>query len=195
MKQTMTYQQHNMDAINIFGFWIYILSDCILFATIFATYAVLYTNIYGGISIKDLTNLPYIFVETIVLLMSSFTCGLAILASYKNNTKQLLIGLLITFLLGLIFVSMEIIEFINFYLEGHSWQKSAALSAFFTLVGTHGFHVLMGLLWIVVMILQLLKFGLTSFMKKRLAYFGLFWAFLDIVWIFVFTIVYLMGSI
>lgn len=186
---------HQADTTDIFGFWIYILSDCILFAILFATYAVLYTNVYGGPELKELTNLPYILGETLALLVSSFTYGLAILALYKRDFKKVMTWLALTFVLGLSFVGMEINEFINLYREGHTWQGSASLSAFFTLVGTHGLHVSLGLLWMLVLMAQLYVFRMTPMMQKRLTYLGLFWTFLDIVWIFVFTIVYLMGAI
>lgn len=186
---------HHADAIDLFGFWIYIMSDCILFACIFAGFAVLHANDYGGPTIKDITNLPYVFWETMALLASSFTYGLAILAMYRHHKTQILFWLVTTFLFGLTFVVMEVNEFIHLYLEGHSWQVSAALSSFFTLVGTHGLHVSFGLLWMLVLMVQVSIFGIDATMKRRLSYLGLFWAFLDIVWIFVFTIVYLMGSI
>lgn len=196
MTHTITHDtHHDIDTTDIFGFWIYILSDCILFATIFAAYAALHNNLYGGPSLKALTHLPYILLETLALLTSSFTYGLAILALYQEKIKNVIAWLILTFCFGVVFVGMEINEFIHLYLEGHHWQSSAALSAFFTLVGTHGLHVMMGLLFMLVLIVQLLCFGLTPFMKKRLTYLGLFWAFLDIIWIFVFTIVYLMGAI
>jgi cytochrome o ubiquinol oxidase subunit 3 len=184
---------HNTDAIDVFGFWIYIMSDCVLFSALFATYAVLYTNTFGAPGIKQLASLPYVFVETMALLASSFTYGMGILAMYKNSRPWIIFWLGVTFLFGLTFVAMEIYEFIHMYLEGHSWHVSAALSAFYTLVGTHGLHVSMGLLWMLVLIVQLMMYGITPTMRKRLTYLGLFWAFLDIVWIFVFTIVYLMG--
>lgn len=192
---TTAHHHHNTDGTDIFGFWIYIMSDCILFASIFAVFGVLHTNTYGGFSIKDLTNVPYVLNETLALLASSFTYGLAILALYKRNKKQVLTWLIITFLFGLSFVVMEVNEFIHLYLENHSWQSSAALSSFFTLVGTHGFHVSMGLLWMLVLMAQVSINGINPIMTRRLTYLGLFWAFLDIVWIFVFTIVYLMGAI
>lgn len=186
---------HDTDAMDVFGFWLYIMSDCILFAIIFATFAVLHTSIYAGPAIKELVNLPYVLIETMVLLSSSFTYGLAILSLYKNATKKVLFWLAITFLFGASFVGMEVNEFIHLYQEGHGWQTSAALSSFFTLVGTHGCHVFMGLFWMLVLAIQLAMFGITPFMRRRLTYLGLFWAFLDIVWIFVFTIVYLMEAI
>ena len=183
------------DAMDIFGFWIYIMSDCILFASIFAVFAVLHTQTFGGPTIKEITNIPYVFKETLALLASSFTYGMAILALYKSNKKQVLTWLLITFIFGSTFVFMEVREFVHLYMENHSWETSAALSSFFTLVGTHGFHVSMGLLWMLVMMVQVSINGINPIMARRLTYLGLFWAFLDIVWIFVFTVVYLMGSI
>lgn len=186
---------HSSDAMDVFGFWIYIMSDCVLFAALFAAYAVLHNNTYGNLGIKQLASLPYVFVETMALLASSFTYGMGILAMYKDKKAQVIFWLGVTFLFGLAFVSMEIKEFIEFYVAGHGWQSNAAMSAFYTLVGTHGFHVSMGLLWMLVVILQLSLFGITPAMRRRLTYLGLFWAFLDIVWIFVFTVVYLMGVI
>ena len=190
-----TDHHHDADERDVFGFWIYILTDCVLFSCLFATYAVLYKNVYGGLSIKDLTNLPYVFGETLTLLASSFTYGMAIFALYKNKVSKVIFWLGVTFILGLTFVALEANEFINLYLEGHSWQSSGALTAFFSLVGTHGLHVSIGLLCMVVMMVQLATFGITPFMKRRLSYVGIFWAFLDIIWIFVFSIVYLMGAI
>jgi cytochrome o ubiquinol oxidase subunit III len=198
MAHTITHHHehhHDTDSMDVLGFWIYILSDCILFASIFATFAVLRTNVYGGPELKSLMSMPYILVETMVLLASSFTYGLAILSMYKEAKQQVVCWLMITLFLGLLFVGMEVNEFLNLYAEGHSWQASAALSSFFTLVGTHGLHVLIGSFWMLVMIIQVCLMGVTSVIKRRLTYLGLFWAFLDIIWIFVFTIVYLMGAI
>lgn len=198
MQHTLAYDDHHhhdTDNMDIFGFWLYILSDCILFATLFVAYLSLRTNVYGGLGIGQLTNMPYVLAETITLLISSFTYGLAILALYKHEMKKVIGWLFFTFLFGAAFIGMEINEFVHLYLEGHSWQSSAALSAFFTLVGTHGLHVLTGLVWMLVLIVQLSTLGMTSVMKKRLTYLGLFWSFLDIIWIFVFTIVYLMGAV
>lgn len=186
---------HHSDDTDVFGFWIYILSDCILFASLFAVFAVLQNNVYGGPGLKEISNLSYVFVETMVLLASSFTYGLAILSLYQSAKYRVLFYLGLTFLLGATFVGMELNEFINLIAEGHTWQISAALSSFFTLVGTHGLHVSIGLMWMLVLMVQLIKFGVTPVMNRRLTYLGLFWAFLDVIWIFVFTIVYLMGSL
>jgi len=197
MTQTATNidHHHDSDAIDVFGFWVYILTDCILFATLFATYAVLHNNTFGAPGIKQLVSLPYVFGETIFLLASSFTYGLAMLSLYKGWKNRVLTCLAITIVLGASFVAMEINEFVHMVHEGHTWQTSGALSAFFTLVGTHGLHVTIGLIWMIVLSFQLAKFKITPTMNRRLTYLGLFWAFLDIVWIFVFTIVYLMGAV
>jgi cytochrome o ubiquinol oxidase subunit III len=188
-------QEHHAAEIDIFGFWTYILSDCILFASLFAVFAVLHHNTYAGASIKASIQLPYILLETLVLLSSSFTYGLGILALYQQQTKMLLFYLFFTLFLGCLFVGLELNEFVHLYMEGQSWQSSAAFSAFFTLVGTHGLHVSLGIIWMLVLFIQILFFGPNAFMQKRLTYLGLFWAFLDIIWIFVFTIVYLMEAI
>lgn len=179
----------------VFGFWVYIMTDCILFSVLFATYAVLHNSTFGGATSKDIYDLNYALIETLLLLTSSFTAGIVMLKAYKKEKSQTLVWLFITFLLGLVFVVMEVHEFRQLYLEGHSWTKSAFLSSFFTLVGTHGFHVSMGLLWMVVLGFQLFFKGITNHTFRRLTCFSYFWHFLDIVWIFIFTIVYLMGVI
>jgi len=185
----------DMDSIDVFGFWMYILTDCILFATLFATFAVLHKNTFGGPALASLMSLPYVFVETLFLLASSFTYGLAMLSMYKNKHKQVVMWLVVTFICGLGFIGMEINEFVHLFVEGHTPQTNAALSSFFTLVGTHGLHVTIGLIWMALMMFQVLRFKITPMTKRRLTYLGLFWHFLDIVWIFVFTIVYLMGAV
>jgi len=138
--------------------------------------------------------LPYVFAETMALLASSLTYGMGMLAMYKRKLVPVLVWLGLTFALGLGFVGMELNEFINLYHEGHSWESSASLSSFFTLVGTHGLHVSFGLIWMLVLMFQLGFYRMTPVMQRRLTYLGLFWTFLDLVWIFVFTIVYLMGA-
>lgn len=178
----------------VFGFWVYILSDCILFSMIFATYAVLHNNTYGGPSTHQLfTNMPYVLTETFILLTSSFTYGLAMLGAHKGSRSQVLIWMSITFALGLSFICMEVNEFHHLISEGNGPSRSAFLSSFFTLVGTHGLHVTCGLIWMILLTLQILKHGLTAVTTRKLTCLSLFWHFLDIVWIFVFTIVYLMG--
>ncbi len=177
----------------LFGFWIYLMSDCILFAAIFATYAVLSHNYAGGPGGKELFHLPYVLVETMLLLTSSLTYGFAMLALHRGSKQQVLLWLLVTFLLGLGFFGMEINEFGQLIAEGHGPQRSGFLSAFFTLVGTHGAHIFFGLIWMAVMMLQLALGGLTAVTRTRLLCLSLFWHFLDVIWIGVFTIVFLMG--
>ena len=180
-------------AIQAFGFWIYLMTDLVLFAAIFATYAVLGQNYAGGPTGKDLFDLPYAFVETMFLLFSSATCGLVMLAMYKGRKGWVLTGLAVTFLLGLGFIAMEINEFYHMILDGNGPERSAFLSAFFTLVGTHGAHVVFGLIWMAVMMGQVAVKGFTTPVQSRLMRLSMFWHFLDIVWIGLFTFVYLMG--
>ena len=176
-----------------FGFWIYLMTDLVLFAAIFATYAVLARSYAGGPSGKDLFDLHYTFGETMLLLFSSATYGMAVLAMYKDRKNRVLVWLAVTFLLGLGFISMEINEFYHMIQDGNGPQRSGFLSAFFTLVGTHGTHLSVGLIWMAVMVVQVMIKGLTTPVQSRLMRLSMFWHFLDIVWIGVFTIVYLMG--
>jgi cytochrome o ubiquinol oxidase subunit III len=176
-----------------FGFWLYIITDCLIFATLFITYAVLHNNTFGGPSSKEIFDLKSAFAQTMILLLSSVTCGFAMLSAVKKNTFSTIAWLGVTFLLGAAFIAWELTEFTHLVHEGYSWTRSAFLSSFFTLVGTHGTHISFGLLWIVVMILQLLYHKINPDTFRRLVVFSLFWHFLDLVWIFIFTYVYLMG--
>jgi cytochrome o ubiquinol oxidase subunit 3 len=178
----------------ILGFWIYLMTDCVLFGTLFATYAVLHNNTNGGPSAAELFSLPFALAETLILLTSSFTCGLVLLAkrNYQKIHAMALLG--VTLLLGMAFLALELTEFTHLVREGNSWQRSAFLSAFFTLVGTHGLHISFGLLWIIVLIFQLFFNGFTAAVIRRITCFALFWHFLDLIWVFIFTVVYLMGA-
>lgn len=187
-------QHAEADSKTIFGFWVYIMTDCVLFASLFAAYAVLQHNTFGGASGRELFSLPFVLTETLILLTSSYTCGLAVLAARRVNKTQVLTWLAITILLGLSFLGMELNEFHKLAQEGHSWRASGFLSAFFTLVGTHGLHITTGLLWAGVLMQQMWRSGLTRATVRKLTLFSLFWHFLDIVWIFIFSIVYLMGA-
>lgn len=177
----------------VLGFWMYLMTDCILFATLFTTYAVLHHNTFGGPSSRDLFDLSTAFIETMILLFSSVTCGLGMLASIKNSKYRTIFWLAISFILGASFVAFEFNEFHHLIQKGNSWTRSAFLSSFFTLVGTHGLHVSIGLFWMVVVMVQLFVNGVTIDTFRRLVVFSLFWHFLDLVWIFIFTFVYLMG--
>ena len=173
----------------------YLMTDCLLFASLFIAHAVLQDNTFGGPSSKELFSLSTAFIETMVLLVSSVTCGLGILATFKGN-KQALIGwFAVAFLCGATFVGIELNEFLHLVHEGHPWSQSASLTSFFSLVGTHGIHVSIGLLWMLVMIAQVLYMGITTLTFRRLIVFSLFWHFLDLVWVFIFTFVYLLGVI
>lgn len=186
---------HNVLEKTSFGFWVYIMSDCVLFAALFATYAVLHGQTFGGATITQLVDLHYVMIETILLLTSSFTAGLAILFASQNKKWPVLTALLITFLLGTGFVGMEVNEFSHLIMEGNGPSQSAFLSSYFTLVGTHGLHVTLGLIWMLTLMIFMVIRGLSPSNIRKLVSLSLFWHFLDIVWIFIFTIVYLFGTL
>jgi cytochrome o ubiquinol oxidase subunit 3 len=190
----METQSHHTHDLSAFGFWVYLMTDLMLFAALFATYAVLRNNTFGAISMHKLFNPSLVLGETMILLTSSFTCGLAILAAQRKRPYKTLAAMGVTFLLGIAFLFLEISEFSHLLSEGNSFQRSGFLSAFFTLVGTHGLHITLGSVWLVILMIQVFKWGLRPVTLKRLTLFSLFWHFLDIVWIFIFTIVYLMGA-
>jgi len=179
----------------IFGFWLYLMTDCLLFATLFCTFAVLHSQTANGPTSVQIFDLKLVFTETLILLLSSFTSGLALLASLKNKKSQMFLWLGLSFILGAMFVSIELFEFNSLIFEGASFQRSAFLSSYFTLVGTHGLHVSFGLLFLAVLIVQLIVCGITVETFRRLVLFNMFWHFLDLVWIFIFTFVYLMGVV
>jgi cytochrome o ubiquinol oxidase subunit 3 len=175
----------------MFGFWVYLMTDLLMFAVLFAVYAVLHGNTLGGPTGRDIFSLPLALAETLVLLTSSFTCGIGMIAARAGNKKQVLRWFGITFILGLCFLSLEFKEFAEFIHEGHTISTNAFFSSFFALVGTHGAHIISGLLWMAITLVYVAKRGLTSHMVRKLTLLSLFWHFLDIVWIFIFTIVYL----
>ena len=178
-----------------FGFWVYLMTDCVLFASLFATYAVLQANTFGGPSARELFDLRFVLAETLLLLTSSLTCGLAVIFAYRNRLHTAALWLWLTVLLGAGFIAIELYEFSHLVSEGHSWRASGFLSAFFTLVGTHGLHITVGLLWAGVLLFILYRRKLSEHTKRKLLLFSLFWHFLDIVWIFIFSIVYLLGAL
>jgi cytochrome o ubiquinol oxidase subunit III len=185
---------HDAGATKVFGFWIYLMSDCILFATLFATYAVLVNGTAGGPSGRDIVDLNFVLVETFLLLFSSITYGIAMLGMNNGHKSQVNTWLGLTFLFGLGFVAMELYEFHHLIAEGYGPDRSAFLSSFFALVATHGIHVTAGLVWIIIMMIQVAKRGLNETNRTRLMCLSLFWHFLDVVWICVFTVVYLLGA-
>ena len=176
-----------------YGFWIFLLSDIIMFAALFASYAVLVNSIAGGPAGARLFNQGTVAIETVCLLFSSYTCGLMSLAIISRNRLGMYLGAVITFALGAAFLTLELHEFAGMIARGATPQRSAFLSAFFTLVGCHGLHVTLGLIWLVVMMVQVAVMGFVASVQHRLLCFSLFWHALDIVWVGVFTVVYLMG--
>ena len=178
-----------------FGFWIYLMSDCVLFAGLFATYAVLHTQTFGAADISRIVNMPYVLVETLILLTSSFTVGLALLAANAHKKNLTLAALGATLLLGLAFLGMELHEFVQLVAQGSGPSHSAFLSSFFVLLGTHGLHVALGSLWMLVIMAHVFIKGLSEGTTRKLTCLALFWHFLDIIWIFIFTFVYLFGGL
>lgn len=180
---------------SLFGVWVYIMSDCLLFASLFAAYAVLRPATAGGPSGAELFSMPFVLIESLFLLLSSFTFGIASYFSHtKGKSNAVLCWLFITFVFGVLFLSMEVFEFTKLIGEGNGPGRSAFLSAFFTLLGVHGIHVLVGLIWMVVLFVQIKK-DAASLVLRRLSSLGIFWHFLDIIWILIFTIVYLMSAL
>ncbi len=174
-----------------YGFWLFLLSDIVMFAAFFAAYAVLHRHTAGGATGPELFDRGHVLIETICLLLSSFTCGMLTLAVERANRLWAFVAGAATFALGLAFVGLEFSEFASMLGEGAGPGRSAFLSAFFALVGLHGAHVTLGLCWLIVMFLQIATLGFTPLVVNRLFCFSLFWHALDIVWIGVFTIVYL----
>ena len=190
MEQTHT--QRTEDAIQL-GFWLYLMTDFVLFASLFAVYAVLHNNTFGGPSGHDIFSAPFVLLETLILLASSFTCGLALIAGHEGNKKGVTALLGATAALGALFVGLEINEFAKLALEGSGWWRSGFLSSYFTLVGTHGLHVSIGILWMCSLMVMIGKRGLSRSNLRKFAMLAIFWHFLDLIWIFIFTIVYMMG--
>lgn len=184
---------HDSGGDTVFGFWIYIMSDCLLFATLFATYAVLSQSFATGPTPEHLFDLKFVAMETTLLLFSSFTFGMAMLSAYRRHMKGLYAWLTVTWLLGAGFLAMELYEFYHFAHEGAGPTASAFWSAFTALVGTHGLHVFAGMVWMIVLFVHFKRDGLTEENQVRLACLSLFWHFLDIIWICVFSFVYIMG--
>ena len=175
------------------GFWLYLMSDCLIFACLFATYGVLGRNYAGGAGGAELFDLSLVAINTALLLLSSITFGFAMLAKQKGAVRGTMAWLVVTALFGLGFIGIELYEFHHLIHVGAGPQSSAAMSAFFALVGTHGLHVSFGLIWLVVLLLQIKKHGLSHENKRRLMCLSMFWHFLDVVWIGVFSFVYLIG--
>jgi len=188
-------EEHHAENGTLLGFWLYLMSDCLVFACLFAAYGVLGRSYAAGPTGADLFDLPLVAVNTSLLLLSSITYGFAVLEMQRKKTGPVLAWLAVTGLLGAGFIGLELFEFVHLIHEGAGPQRSAFLSSFFTLVGTHGLHVSFGIVWLIVLIVQVAQKGLITENRRRLMCLSMFWHFLDVVWIGVFTFVYLMGSL
>ncbi|NTJ41158.1 cytochrome o ubiquinol oxidase subunit III [Agrobacterium larrymoorei] len=186
-------EDHHPENGTSLGFWLYLMSDCLIFATLFATYAVVGRSYAAGPSGADLFDLKLVAINTGFLLFSSITYGFAMLEAQKKKVNSTLIWLAITGLFGLAFLGLELYEFHHLIEEGAGPQRSAFLSAFFALVGTHGLHVTFGVIWLVTLMVQVKKYGLHAANMRRLTCLSMFWHFLDVIWIGVFSFVYLVG--
>jgi cytochrome o ubiquinol oxidase subunit 3 len=186
---------HPEGSSTMLGFWIYLMSDCLIFAMLFATYGVLGASYAGGPGPRELFDLPLVALNTTMLLFSSITYGFAMLAMTDGKVRGTQVWLAVTGLFGLAFLGIEMYEFAHLIHEGAGPQRSAFLSSFFTLVGTHGLHVTFGLIWLVTLMVQVKMKGLIPANRRRLMCLSLFWHFLDVIWIGVFTFVYLMGML
>jgi len=181
--------------LNILGFWIFLATDLILFSCLFATYIILSHHTDGGPTGKQLFEVKGFMIETVALLASSFTGSLSIFAMRNNNKSRTVGWMIVTLLLGIVFVGYEISEFVHYASIGATMQRSAFLSGFFTLVGTHGCHVTLGIFWMFSILTQVIRFGITPATARKAFIVGIYWHFLDIVWIFIFTVVYMTGVI
>ncbi|MCT6841739.1 MAG: cytochrome o ubiquinol oxidase subunit III [Commensalibacter sp.] len=191
--QNVHEHEHEHENHSFFGFWMYLMSDCIVFGCLFTSYAVLRNQFAGGPTSKEMFELGRVAIETALLLTSSLTFGFAMIQARRNSNNGTLLWMVVSAILGLGFLVLEVQEFIAFVQHGASPTVSAYWSAFFTLVGTHGLHVTLGLIWMTVLMIQLVTKGLNKTMMPRLACMSLFWHFLDIVWICVFSFVYLLS--
>jgi cytochrome o ubiquinol oxidase subunit III len=186
---------HDLESMKILGFWIFLAADLLIFACLFATYLVLRTHTDGGPTGKELFDVTGFTIETFLLLTSSFTSGLAVLEMRKGNKKGLIGWMIVTVALGIGFVGFEIAEFAHMVGEGATMDRSAFLSAFFTLVGTHGVHVSVGMIWIIGLLFQVSRRGINNVTTRKVFCASLYWHFLDVVWVFLLTVVYLMGMV
>ncbi|MCF7806436.1 MAG: cytochrome c oxidase subunit 3 [Simkaniaceae bacterium] len=185
---------HDTYSKTLFGFWLYILSDFMLFATFFAVYVVLRKSTYGGLTQADIFNVPFNFAQTLVLLTSAFTIGIANIYVHKSHKIKTIFWMAITFALGLSFLILHSVDISRLMEMGYNWQRSAFLSAFYNLIGMHGIHTIFGLLWMIVLLVPVFRHGLTKTSVRRLSCLTMFWQFLNLVWLFIFTLVYLVGA-
>jgi len=186
---------HEQDSLRIFGFWVFLVTDMLLFACVFSTYIILYTRTNLGPGPHQLFDVRGFTAETLILLTSSFTSGIGTYAMRRGHRNALLGWLIVTWILGACFIGLEASEFVTDVVNGATMSRSAFLSAFFTLVGMHGCHVSFGLLWMLSVMIQLGLKGITHVTARKVFIVGLYWHFLDVVWVFIFTVVYLFGEL
>lgn len=195
MHESFPDTHHDPYSKTIFGFWLFLMSDLVLFGALFAAYMVCSNSTFGGPSAKQLFQPSFTLIQTLVLLFSSLTAGLAGAAAHRKRKKETIVLFGVTFVLGIVFMWMMLSEFSNLARAGNGWDKSAFLSTYFTVVGTHGIHVLFGLLWILVLLIPVWREGVSHVSIRRLTCLRMFWQFLNIVWVFIFSFVYLLGVV
>lgn len=191
------HHEHHDDASSrvLFGFWAYILTDFIMFSAAFATYIVLRNNTFGSIGVQQTATLHYVLIETIALLAANFVFGLALAGAHRGDKVRVVLYMGLSFILACVFLHLEQRQLANLLANGYSWQTSGFLSAFYTLIVMHAVHVIIALLWMVILAIQLKMQGLNTRMKTRLTCLSLFFNFITLIWIVIFTVVYLMGAI
>jgi cytochrome o ubiquinol oxidase subunit 3 len=187
-------KHHDVSETTLFGFWLYLMSDCVMFAAFFATYIVLNSGMTSGPQAKDLFDLSTVLKQTIILLLSTYTTGKALVAARYVEKPKMVFYFMITFILGITFLRYQMDDFIHLIEQGFTWSTNGFLSAYFTLIGLHGLHIVVGLLFLPPLCYLTMKRGLTAMNARRLTCFKIYWQFLYIVWIFTFTFVYLMGA-
>ncbi len=178
----------------IFGFWVYLMTDLVMFASFFACFVVLRHGTFGGPTAADLFHLPYALVESLVLLGSSFSVGIAMLSPRREKQKKMVFWFGLSFVLGLVFLFMQVSEFKSLFSQGYTWQTSAFLSAYYTVIGLHSLHLLVAMALLVLFLWQMSRWGLVPMVLRRLTCLRIFWQFLYLIWIFTFTFVYIIGS-
>ncbi len=188
-----THHEHETYTKTIFGFWVYLMTDFMMFATLFAVFAILRHSYFGGPHPSELFSIQYTFIQTVCLLLAGFTSGLGGMYAHRGSKKGTILAFVATFVLGLGFTMMQTHEFLDLIANGNGWQRSGYLSAFFTLSGTLWIHMLFALTWVIVLLAPVLKHGLTPVSVKRLTCLRMFWQFLYVIWIFIFAFVYLLG--
>lgn len=194
MTHTVEQVSIKADRTTMYGFWVYLMTDFVLFASLFAVFIVLRGNIFAG-NDGVFFSMPMVLAETLILLMSSFTCGLMLLAARAGHDRSVLTWMYITMVLGAAFLCIEVAEFRTLLLEGRGPASTGFFSAFFTLVGTHGLHIVAGIIWMLALAAAIIQHGLTQANMRKLMLLSMFWHFLDIIWIFIFSIVYLLGTV